>query len=198
MFYPNIITGDILVRAGDAKGPFGLPFSKLVKLCTNSQYSHASIAFNEFGAIYVLETTAKGTFKSSLKDWMKSCSEGTFAVYRSHQINQKKVKEEIYKVIKKHPAYDYTFDDDNKYYCVELVVDILMKSGMEVAPPKLVREVLPWWGYYFIFYPINLLSGYITHQKFPTDKPLYFVGNKNQGLLSSPSFFKFAELRTPV
>jgi hypothetical protein len=194
MNYPNIRTGDILVRAGNAKGPFGLPFSKLVQICTKSKYSHASIAFLEFGSVYLLETNENGTSRSTLKDWIEGSTDGHYAVYRSYQINQKKVKEEIYKKIKERPLYDYRFNDDNKYYCVELVVDILKKSEVEIAPPKLPREVLPWWAYYFLFYPINYIIGKLTNQCFPTDIPLYFVGNEKSGLISSDTLSKIAEL----
>ena len=36
--------GDILYRASDARGPFNLPFSRLVARVTKSKYSHAALA----------------------------------------------------------------------------------------------------------------------------------------------------------
>lgn len=78
-------SGDILYRYSDAKGPLGLPFTRIVANVTKSEYSHAAILFIENGEPHVLEINDQGTLRYRLLDWIDTCYGDNFSVYRLHE-----------------------------------------------------------------------------------------------------------------
>ena len=119
-------TGDILFRMGNAKGPLGVPFSKITALLTDSKYSHASIALVE-DEIYVMEINENGTLKFRLIDWISDCHKPYLDVYRLKDITgleRENIRFEMQKMLKSDPDYDFRFSDANKYYCTEAVAGI--------------------------------------------------------------------------
>ena len=86
-----IQTGDILYRRGNAKGPFGLPFSRLISLLSKSDYSHAAMTFMVNGYPFVLEINDQGTLLYRMIDWLDMSYTGNFSVYRYKDIQVPKM-----------------------------------------------------------------------------------------------------------
>jgi hypothetical protein len=179
---PIVQTGDILYRASNAKGPFGIPFSRLVMWLSNSKYSHASVILVEDGEINVVEINDEGTIKLRLIDWLDLCYTPEFSIYRLKKPVD--ITKEIQDFLAKDPEYDFYFNDENKFYCTESVVAMYVKAGVRLILPQKIKEVVPKWAYVLLsignFFVKNLSSAGL-----PLDKSLYYVGNENQGLMSS-------------
>jgi hypothetical protein len=147
----------------------------------------------------VLEITDVGTVFYRLIDWLMFCIDGDLAVYQYDgeltDDQNDAVLSAIKKVIDDDMDYDYTFQDDTKYYCVENVVDIYKAAGIELCKPKLIKDIVGprlWpvvvWG--------NWLYSKLTGGKasLPMDKGMYYVGNTtNGGLMASPHLVKVVE-----
>lgn len=184
----NMRSGDILYRASDAKGPLGLPFTRLVASATNSEYSHAAIMFVENGEPNVLEVNDQGTLRYRLLDWIDTCYGKTFSIYRLKDLNEVKedlLLKEIYKFLDEDPDYDLTFSSDDKYYCTESVIEIYRRAlNLELDPGSLIKDVVAPWKYYLLRGGSEIFSIFGT--SLPFDKRLYFVGNEKRGMMSSP------------
>lgn len=185
----NMKSGDILYRYSDVKGPLGLPFCRIVCNLTKSEYSHAAILFIENGEPHVLEINDQGTLRYRLLDWIDTCFENNFSVYRLKDIDDQKesaLLEQIYTVLNDDPDYDFTFSNSNKFYCTESVVAIYEKAlGVKIDPGYLIKEVVPFWMYCIIRGGSWLFSYFGT--SLPFDQKLYFVGNEERGMISSES-----------
>ena len=185
--YLPIKTGDIFYRASNAKGPLGLPFSRIVARLTKSRYSHAAMALVEDEDVYVLEINDRGTLKYRLIDWIDTCYTGELSIYRLKSLTEEikdDIEVEMRKVLNRDPDYDFTFSDDKKYYCTEVVASIYNKIGIELVEPERIKDVLSKWKY-FLLSVGNLIISSISDCKLPLDNKLYYIGNENQGLMSS-------------
>jgi len=185
--YLPIKTGDIFYRASNAKGPLGLPFSKIVARLTKSRYSHAAMALVEDEDVYVLEINDRGTLKYRLIDWIDTCYTGELSVYRLKNLTEEimdDIEVEIRKILRKDSDYDFTFSDDKKYYCTEVVAAIYDKIGIKLVEPERIKDVLSKWKY-FVLSVGNLFISMISDCRLPLEKKLYYIGNENQGLMSS-------------
>jgi len=179
-------SGDILYRYSDAKGPLGLPFTRIVSNITKSEYSHAATLFVENGEPHVLEINDQGTLRYRLLDWIDTCYGKNFSVYRLQDLDEQKeamLLEKIYKILNEDPNYDFTFSDDNKYYCTESVA-VIYKEALGVdLPSYFIKEVVSTRLYYVLRIGIFLFSFFGT--SLPFNKKMYFVGNEQQGMISS-------------
>ena len=165
--YLPIKTGDIFYRASNAKGPLGLPFSRIVARLTKSKYSHAAMALMEDGVPYVLEINDRGTLKYRLIDWIDTCYTNELSIYRLKNLTEEikdDIETEMRKVLKDDTDYDFTFSDDKKYYCTEVVAVIYNKIGIELIKPELIKDVVSKWSY-FLLKVGNLIISNISNYK---------------------------------
>ena len=186
----NAKSGDVLYRGSEAKGPYGLPFMKIVSKLTKSHYTHAATVFWEGDDLMVVEMTDIGTMQYRFIDWLDFCLGGHFALYRLDGIEESQRLElltHIKSVLAIDPSYDYTFADPNKFYCTEFVAWLYNQIGVEIAPPRTILEVVgP--KRFWVVSAGNWVYGKLTRGKvcLNTQSPLYYVGNEaNGGLLAS-------------
>lgn len=180
-------TGDIFFRASNAKGPFGIPFSRIVSLLTNSDYSHASIAIDFKSEQFLLEINDKGTQLSRIVDWLDLCHTGKFSIYRYKEMTpevRKKVRDAILDFLKDDPEYDFTFQSENNFYCTESVVHIYEQADITLTEGETVKEAVPFWVYACL-YIANFVVSRLSHCSIPFDGKMYYVGNKERGMMSS-------------
>lgn len=190
---PSLQTGDILFRSSNAQAANGLQFSKYVEKATNSDFSHASIVLKANNKVYVLEIDDEGVQLYKFMDWLDTPAAADFAVYRLRNFKQntlKNIKQEIDNILHTNPSYDFTFDDPDKLYCVECVAEIYLHCGIKLCNPKTIKEILSPVQYAF-FAPVNRHMRQNLGQGIPEDTPLWFVGNEEQGLMSSTYLFEF-------
>jgi hypothetical protein len=181
-------TGDILYRHSDAKGPFGLPFSKLVCLLTKSKFSHGSVVIILEGEPFVMEINDQGTLLMRIVDWLDTVATKNFRVYRLKESTPELVLA-IDTVVKdflnKDPDYDFTFSDESKFYCTESVVWVYKSVGVQLIQPETIKQVVPGW-IYPIFKVVNWFMKKFSSASMSMDTPMYYVGNETRGLMSSP------------
>ncbi len=179
--------GDILYRASDARGPFNLPFSRLVARVTKSKYSHAALAIVENGEYSVLEINDRGTLKYRMIDWIDTCYNTNFAIYRLRDINleqETKLKEQIDLILEEDPDYDFTFNDPNKFYCTESVVEVYRRAlGIEIDEGHYIYDVTPFWVFCILYLGSTLFKN--TGASLPFDQKMHFVGNSSKGMMAS-------------
>lgn len=185
-------SGDILYRYSDAKGPLGLPFTRLVADITNSEYSHAAILFVDNGEPYVMEVNDEGTLRYRLLDWLDTCYGTTFSVYRLKDLDKTKefkLLTQIHMFLDKDPDYNFTFSDPNKFYCTQSVMYIYAQAlGIQLDPGYYLKDIMATWKYVLLKGGNFFFSFFGT--SLPFDQKLYFVGNEKRGMMSS----KFTEL----
>lgn len=185
-------TGDLLYRSSNAKGPFGLPFSKIVGRLSKSHYTHAAIVLQEKTTAgdsyyYVLEVSDQGTVKYRLIDWLDSNYTKHLAVYRLKQFTQgvaAKLEMEIKKVLDADPDYDFSFDNPTKFYCTEAVAVIYKRAGYVLVEPEFIKDIVPKFVYHILRIG-NWFFKTFTTTSLPLNERLYYVGNKLHGLMSS-------------
>lgn len=180
-------TGDILYRQGDARGPLNLPFSKLVTHLTKSKYSHASMVIMEGTEPFVLEIGENGTLELRLIDWLDQSVTSDLMVSRIKGLTPEAIKEiekEMRIILEADADYDYTFLEEDKFYCTESVNYIAEKVGYPIFEPELIEDVVSPFslklfktGNFFF----KLCSGYCI----PFDKKFYYIGNEKRGMMSS-------------
>lgn len=179
-------SGDILYRYSDAKGPLGLPFTRIVSNITKSEYSHAAIMFVDNGQPYVLEINDQGTLRYRLLDWIDTCYGDNFSVYRLKDLDDQKesaLLNEIHKMLEEDADYDFTFSNDNKYYCTESIAKIYKEALGVEFPSYFIKEIMPTLNYYVLRVGVFFFSFLGT--SLPFDRKMYFVGNEQQGMMSS-------------
>lgn len=180
-------TGDILYRASDAKGPFGLPFSRIVADVTKSKYSHAALVFIQNGEIFVFEVNDEGTLQYRLLDWLDTCLNGYFTIYRLKDMNDEKeylIHKEIRNLLDQDPDYDFTFSDPDKFYCTESVVTVYERAlGVKIDNGYLIKEIVPTWLYIVLCIGVPLFKLFGT--SLPFNERLFFVGNEKKGMIAS-------------
>lgn len=184
---PIIKTGDIFVRCGN-ENIMGIPFSRLTAKLTDSEWSHATIAIKENNEIWMVEVNDRGTQKCRLIDWIDYCTSGAFEVFRLKNmtlLEESNIWEAAYNFLKEDPDYDFTFNNDSKFYCTESVVEIYRRAGIVLVEPKFLKELVSSFNY-SILVPINWFIGRFCEKSIPLDLPLYVVGNKDKGILSCP------------
>lgn len=179
-------TGDILFRRSNAKGPYGLPFMKIVARLTKSKFTHAATLFwTGDKALMVLEVTDIGTMQYRFIDWLDFCIGGDFAVYRMKNITKEQqtaLMGYIVEVLYADPEYDFTFKDPNKFYCTESVAWLYRKFGVELMTPKTILEVAGKVRAKVIAVG-NYVYGKLTGGKVVLDMNamFYYVGNTTNG-----------------
>jgi hypothetical protein len=181
-------SGDILYRYSDARGPLGLPFTRIVANVTKSEYSHSAMLFVENGEPHVLEINDEGTLRYRLIDWIDTCYGDHFSIYRLKDLDDQKesaLLTQIYRILEEDPDYDFTFSNPDKFYCTESVIEVYRRAlGIEIDSGYLIKEVVPTWLYFVLRVGVFLFSYFGT--SLPFDKKVYFVGNENRGMMSSP------------
>lgn len=185
----NIKTGDIFCRLGRSTF-LGIPFEKLVARLTKSTYSHASVAYvNEYG-IHLLEVNDQGTLLLRAIDWIDYCAAEDFAVYRiplsDNQIQN--VTKAIWDFVKIDPDYDFSFSEEDTFYCTESVAHIFDYAQIKLIQPVPMKKVLGLW--YWIIYPFNYIIKKLTNVGLPMQNATYFVGNQNHGILAAKNIQK--------
>ncbi len=185
--------GDILFRASNAKGPFGIPFCKWVQAITKSDYSHAAIVimFNDYPC--VLEVSDVGTRLYRLIDWLDFCVGGRLAVYRLRQPEEERLREEMIQFMKWDPEYDFSFSDSKTFYCTESVAYIYDACGIKLMEPVYPKGLFKGWRW-FAFLAVNWCSKVFANKGFSLDVPGYFVGNSDWGMMSSPDIVQVARI----
>lgn len=192
----NMRSGDILFRYSDVQGPLGLPFCRLVCRVTKSKYSHAAILFVENNEPYVLEVNDEGTLRYRLLDWLDTCFENRFSVFRLKDLDDLKEARllyEIHKFLDQDPDYDFTFSSPDKFYCTESVVEIYERAfGFKLDEGKTLKELMPTWAYSVFCIGNQLFRLFGTSM--PTNSKLYYVGNEEHGMIASPYTFSVNEI----
>lgn len=182
-------SGDILFRASEAYGPFGIPFSYLVEKFTNSKWTHMSLVRMRDDKPYVFEITDRGTLEYRLIDWLDYCKDQDFSIYRLKNDNPliiQKLEAEIDKILEEDPDYDFNFkQDDDRFYCVEGATEVYRRVGIQLIEPSAMDEIIDGWKLYLIKYGSKAIR-YLTGAGFDFDSKFYFVGNEHQGVMSSP------------
>jgi len=185
-------TGDILYRASNAKGPLGLPFSRLVGVITKSAYSHAAIVLMDENEPLVLEVNDQGTLKLRLIDWLDTCYTNQFSVFRLKKIDDElksKIENEIQKIFHDDPDYDFTFSDPNKFYCTEAVSYIYSKVGTPLVEPETIKEVAKPYAYWILKIGSWLFSIF-SDTALNFNQKMYYVGNSKKGMMSSSKTYE--------
>ena len=181
-------TGDILYRYSDARGPLGIPFTRMVANATKSEYSHAAMLIISEGEPEVLEVNDEGTLKYRLLDWIDTCYGNNFSVYRLKDLDDEKeakLKEQMNKFLEEDPDYDLTFSSSDKYYCTESVIEIYKRAfDLQLDPGYYIKDIVTGWRYTLLYW--GCWAFQIFGTSLPFDKKLYFVGNETQGMMSSP------------
>lgn len=191
----EMMTGDVLYRKSDALGPFCIPFSKLVAILSKSLYSHASIVVKENGFTNVLDVGEHGITKLPLEKWECWCVEQAYSVYRLREgANKDEIVREVNQLIDSNPEYNFTFDDPDKVYCTESVVKIYERAGhKDIFVPVRIKDVVPFWVL-CIIKPISGIIKLLTGKGLSFSEPLYFVGNEDQGMMSSVRMHKIKDV----
>lgn len=183
-------TGDIFFRLG-RQSFLGIPFESLVAKVTHSNYSHASVALVENDEIKLVEVNDFGSTLLGIKNWVDFCDTTNFSIWRldltEEQITALTLS--IKKFVDNNPDYDFTFDDENKFYCTESVCHIFSEAKIPLAPARYLKEIsTP--RQYFLITIIGFFVKLFTGKGIPTKVPLYFVGNTENGIMSTPGLKK--------
>ena len=185
-------SGDILYRYSDAKGPLGLPFTRMVADITKSEYSHAAVLFIDRGDPFVMEVNDEGTLQYRLLDWIDTCYGTTFSVYRLKDLDKQKegkLLTQIHIFLDKDPDYNFTFSTPGKFYCTQSVMYIYSQAlGIQLDPGYYLKDLMPTWKYFLLKFGNFFFSFLGT--SLPFNEKLYFVGNEKRGMMSS----EFTEL----
>lgn len=184
---------DILYRSSDAQGPFGLPFSRLVGWMTHSPFTHAALAFlmpTTDGAPepFVVEQNSEGMSLVRLVDWVDLATDGHVAVYRlkdSTAPEQASLVREMRRFLNEDPDYDFTFSDPKKFYCTEMVATVYDRAGLSLGQPEKIEDIVPRWGYHLLRIG-NVVFRSCSSASIPFDRPVYYPGDENRGLMASP------------
>ena len=180
-------SGDILYRYSDAKGPLGLPFTRMVADITKSEYSHAAILLIDNDEPCVMEVNDEGTLKYRLLDWIDTCYGTTFSVYRLKDLDKQKefkLLTQIHMFLDKDPDYNFTFSDPNKFYCTQSVMHIYAQAlGIQLDSGYYLKDLMSTWKYTLLKMGNFFFSFFGT--SLPFNQRLYFVGNENRGMMAS-------------
>lgn len=188
-------TGDIICRQNAGSSLTGRPFGYLVQWLTKSKYSHCSVVLVEDGKVYAMQVDDDGTTKMPIEKWYEICDNGTFGLYRVKSFDVDALTREINKFLELDPAYDYTFgDEEDKFYCTESVVYVFSQAGTELGTGMYAKDIVSPLVYAFLV-PADLALKCAIGKYFSLTVPLYFVGNKKIGLLSSPLIDEIGEYK---
>lgn len=194
----GIKTMDIVYRGSDARGPYNLPFMRVVSYLTKSPFTHAGIVFWMEDELFVLEMSDVGTMVYRFVDWLGFCIGGKGLVYTMPEMS---IAHRAYGLtlikgfMKTDPDYDFTFSSPSNYYCTELVCYFYRQVGLPVCEPKLIKEIISPLQF-AVLRRLNFAYSRLTEGKvsLPMDEPMYFVGNEfNGGMMASPKMQKLAE-----
>lgn len=192
---PILKTGDILYRGSDARGPLGLPFSRLIGWLTGSPFTHAALyveydVFVEGSKItepFVMEVNDTGTNLVRLVDWLETCYSKKFRAYRLRYWDVLKchsLQTQIYLYLQRDPQYDFTFSDPDKVYCTESVVEIYRNIGVELVPPTTLWESVPWYTYCGLWLADKIARRF-SKTGLPMSDPIYYPGTEKKGMIAS-------------
>lgn len=186
--------GDVIYRKSDAKGPWGLPFCRLVAKATNAVYTHAAILFWEDKQLCVLEVSDTGTVLYRFLDWVDFCLDEDFVIYRHKDLTpflEKRFYDSIMDFLDLDPSYDFTFSSEDKFYCSESVCYIYEEMGISICSPKLIKDIVSSSAWLKIRVGNWLYSKIAPDVCLNLEKPMYFVGNEtNDGMMASKTMSK--------
>ena len=176
------LTGDILVRMGRSS-VLGFQFDKAVAKLTNSKYSHASVVVMRDNYPYVVEVNDRGTLELRVIDWLDTAGAKNVALYRVPDISfgqRMCIKQSCNLFLDKDPDYDFTFSDDELFYCTESVVSIFNFCNMghlfkANKPEEFLKKRWHRW--------INRLIMKTTGKGIPFGNDVYVVGNSLRGMM---------------
>jgi hypothetical protein len=180
--------GDILFRNSDAKGPLGLPFSRIVSILTRSPFTHSAVVIMRCDGPCVVEISSDGMTERRLIDWIDTIVDDHFRVYRLKDWTPEisaRLAAEIDKVVDQDPDYDYTFGDPSRTYCTRCVCLIYEAAGFKILEPKPMGDILSP-PLYAAARLGNAAYRAVTGCGMDMSKSFYWVGNERTGMMASP------------
>jgi hypothetical protein len=176
--------GDILFRRGDAKLLLGhFPFSRFLSAVSNSRFSHTGIVAIEDGEVVVYDTTKAGVRRQPFYIWVLD-NAGPFGVKRVRAQDRPYTSRAVAycrELFAKQVPFDYELGvDDDAFYCVEMTEKAYRSNGMPLSEPLRLGDMER-----ITRYPICVLV-FLKLSNLSLDQPVYFPGNKNHGIWSSP------------
>ena len=183
-----LMDGDVFFRSSRAKGPLGLPFSRLVAFFSGSPFTHSAIVINRCDGPCVVEVNSSGTVEYRLVDWLDTLVDRHFCVYRLKSWTPAiaaKLAAATDDVVQADPDYDFNFDDPSRTYCTRCVCGIYEAAGVKLMEPQPMREILPPVKYAFLRFG-NAAYKRLTGCGMDLDRTFYWVGDERSGMMSSP------------
>ena len=178
---PILKSGDILLRDGQHYMLGVLPFSRFVQWLTNSKYAHCSLVYENIEEPLLAEISNVGMQRQFLIDWLDEVYGKDFLVLRCDKSTQScmdKVYLRAKELVRQDPFYNVNLNllDTETLYCVQFVYECYRSAGIELAPPLALGK-LPNWNTW-----CKILNKFF---RFDENQLMYFVGNKDIGLMSS-------------
>lgn len=182
--------GDIVFRRGDARILFGrFPFSRFVANCSNSLYSHTGIVAVETDGPVVYDITKAGVRRQPFSVWILD-NVGPIGVKRL----KASVKDKVPGVLafcRKNYAEQAPFDyelglDDTAYYCVEMTEKAFRSTGLTLSEPIRLGDMERAVEFPICIFTIQALSSWTLKEPLSLEHRVFFPGNDNHGIWSSP------------
>jgi hypothetical protein len=176
--------GDLLFRRGDAKLLFGrFPFSRFLSAVSNSRFSHTGIVAIENGEPVVYDTTKAGIRRQPFNIWILD-NAGPFGVKRVRPADQPyaaKAVQYCHELFAKQLPFDYDLGiGDDAFYCVEMTEKAYRSNGLPLSEPVRLGDMEN-----ISRYPVCVIV-FLKMSKLSLDQPVYFPGNDQHGIWSSP------------
>jgi len=193
------LTGDIFLRLGNEKY-LGISFSHLVARATKSEFSHAAIGIKQYGHMWAIEQNGFGCSLQRIVDHIDLALSGRLFIVRLKDINEDiiaRLDKSITKYLDQDPDYNFNFQPDTgKYYCTQAVAHMYEDAGITLVKPEMPGKLMDNLAK-FLVPPINSIFKLASKGQrcLPMDIPVYIVGNKEHGILSSPLLRPIADFR---
>lgn len=177
----NLRDGDLVHRLGDAHIARGLyPFSRNLAKLTGSKYSHSAlVVFDPDGHAYIYDATKQSVRRQPFSVYMLDMI-GPWCVQRPTGLDTLKSAAYIRDKWERQVPFDFDLSDsDDAFYCVELAVKACRAGGVDLGkstPVWLLPEAYKWRVHLYFFNKCGLK---LTSR-------VWYVGNKKNGILSSP------------
>lgn len=178
----NVKPGDIVCRLGNSVVYGFFWFSKFIANLTGSNYSHAGMVISvDEEDILLADVNTTGLRRQFLVDWVDDVRGDDILVLRHNDpVVARLAVENAKAVISLDPKYDSEFldnDDGKNFYCVELVSWCYLRAGVLLCKEVPICELPGWKKRYNLFAKTHGID---------VMKPVWCVGNKDIGLISSP------------
>ena len=188
---PFLRPGDIFVRKGNHVFNYFVHFSRFVEWLTKSKYSHASLVYRvEADDVVLAEVSDYGVRRIYLLDWLDELQGSDFLVlrYNGSPYGSYEIIEAATHFIRLDLPYntDLDLEKQNSLYCVQFIYKCFECAGISLAPGKSLEEMPNWKSW------LKLIARLLSY---PINKPIYFVGNEEVGLLSSKSLSKVMHVK---